>query len=72
MHVNTVLLAIIQNAQCKYCTTGHTECITNTVLLAIIQNAECKYVLLAIIQNALYYWQSYRMHNVNTVLLAII
>ena len=57
-NVNTVLLAIIQNVQCKYCTTGnHTECTmyilyywqsyrmhnVNTVLLAIIQNAECKY-----------------------------
>ena len=38
-----------------------TECTVNTVLI----------IHRMVIQNA-YYWQSYRMHNVNTVLLAII
>ena len=57
MHnVNTVLLAIIQNAQCKYCTTGnHTECIMNANVLYYWQSYRMhnvNTVLLAIIQNA--------------------
>ena len=59
MHnVNTVLLAIIQNVQCKYCNVNtvlyywqsYRMHNVNTVLLAIIHNVNT--VLLAIIQNA--------------------